>query len=299
LDFAAPHRFTLTLVADPDLLYSVYLKRVWLTAALILSAAITALLSLASIWRGYRRQALLSEMKSNFVSSVSHELRAPIAAVRLMAESLEGGKIKGEAKQKDYFRLIVQECRRISSLVENVLDFSRIDRGRKRYDFEPLDLLALVRHTVALMQPNAAECGVTLAFAEPAPDAARLEPSWDHQAIEQSLVNLLDNAIKYSPPGSEVAVRVEAYDSAARIWVEDRGPGIPLEAQAKVFDLFYRHGSELRRETKGSGIGLSIVRHVAEAHGGRVVVESAPGQGSRFALDLPLVPPAVNVKEAS
>ncbi len=293
------HAFQLSSRADPDWLYAGYWRRLWFTAALILSAAFTALLSVAHLWRGFIYMARLNEMKSNFVSSVSHELRAPIGAVRLMAESLESGKITDEAKKRDYFRLIVQECRRISALVENVLDFSRIDQGRKRYIFEPLDLLALVRHTVALMQPSATENGVTLALADPPPEAAALEPCWDHQAIEQSLVNLIDNAIKFSPRGAEVTVRIETRDSALRIWVEDRGPGIPKEAQSKIFDLFYRHGSELRRETKGAGIGLSIVKHVAEAHGGFALVESAPGQGSRFALDLPLNPPAGARKEAS
>jgi signal transduction histidine kinase len=299
LNGEAPHAFGLALLADPDLLYAGYQRRLWLTAALILSAAVTALLSLATLWRGYRRQILLSEMKSNFVSSVSHELRAPIAAVRLMAESLDRGRVGGEVKQREYFRLIVQECRRISALVENVLDFSRIDQGRKRYVFEPLDLPELIRRTVALMQPCAAERNIALKLADPSPEATGVEPCWDHQAVEQSLVNLIDNAIKYSPPGSEVNVRVEAAPPVVRIWVEDRGSGVPPEAQARIFDLFYRHGSELRRENKGAGIGLSIVKHVAEAHGGRVLVESAAGQGSRFALELPLAAPASSGKESA
>jgi signal transduction histidine kinase len=282
------YAFSVKLYATPESLYAGYRRRLWLTAALILSAALTAFLGLASLWRGFQRQARLSEMKSSFVSSVSHELRAPIAAVRLMAESLEQGRISGEVKQKEYFRLIVQECRRLSTLVENVLDFSRIDRGRKRYTFERVDLIALVRHTVALMQPCAAEGKVDLILEDLPAEAAGLEPSWDHQAVEQSLVNLLDNAIKHSPPGAEVKVRIESAAGRVRVWVEDRGPGIPPEAQARIFDLFYRHGSELRRETKGAGIGLSIVKHVAEAHGGRVVVESVVGQGSRFALELPV-----------
>ena len=208
LTLDSPHPFTLNLLADPESLYAGYRRRLWLTAALILSAALTAFLGLASLWRGFQRQARLSEMKSNFVSSVSHELRAPIAAVRLMAESLEQGRISGEAKQKDYFRLIVQECRRLSTLVENVLDFSRIDQGRKRYTFEPVDLLALVRHTVALMQPCAAERRVASILAEPPADVAGLEPCWDSHAVEQSLVNLLDNAIKHSPPEAEVKVAI-------------------------------------------------------------------------------------------
>jgi signal transduction histidine kinase len=241
-------------------------------------------------------------MKSNFVSSVSHELRAPIGAVRLMAESLESGRVDGEAKRKEYFSLIAQECRRLSALVENVLDFSRIEQGRKRYSFEPVDFAALVRQAAALMEPHAAERKVRIETPCQPPGAEISEARWDHQAIEQALVNLLDNAIKHSPEGGTVTLAIEAGQpggpsDVVRIWVEDHGEGIPPEAHARIFDLFYRHGSELRRETKGVGIGLSIVKHVAEAHGGRVIVESAVGQGSRFGLELPLEVP--QAREAS
>ncbi len=226
-------------------------------------------------------------MKSNLVSSVSHELRAPIAAVRLMAESLESARVDGEEKQKDYYRLIVRECARLSSLVENVLDFSRIDQGRKQYHFEPLDALALLRHTVMLMEPGAAERQVRLRLVDPPPDFETVQPSWDSEAIEQSLVNLLDNAIKHSKAGDEVRIEVELLPALVRFWIADNGPGIPSEEHHKIFDLFYRYGPELRRETEGTGIGLSIVKHAAEAHGGRVIVESAIGRGSRFGLELP------------
>lgn len=293
LELRSTHPFTISLdLANPELLYAPYRRRLWLTAALILLAAATGFAGLVSLWRGYRRQARLSEMKSNFVSSMSHELRAPIAAVRLMAESLDAGRIFDDVKKKDYFRLIVQECRRLSSLVENVLDFSRIDQGRKQYTFEPVDLGALVQQTAALMEPCAAEQQVRLELVALLPEAASLQPCWDGEAIRQGLVNLLDNAIKHSPSGATVTVEVEAAEDCVRLWVEDHGEGIPAGEQGRIFELFYRRGSELRRETKGVGIGLSIVKHIAEAHGGRVIVESAVGQGSRFALELPLAPPA-------
>ena len=284
------HPFTINLdLANPDLLYAPYRRRLWLTAALILLAAATGFAGLVSLWRGYRRQARLSEMKSNFVSSVSHELRAPIAAVRLMAESLDSGRIADDVKKQDYFRLIVQECRRLTSLVENVLDFSRNDQGRKQYTFEPVHLGALVHQTAALMEPCAAQQQVRLELAAPTPEAEGLQPCWDGEAIRQALVNLLDNAIKHSPAGATVKVEVEIAANLVRLWVEDQGDGIPAAEQARIFELFYRRGSELRRETKGVGIGLSIVKHIAEAHGGRVIVESAVGQGSRFALELPIM----------
>ena len=271
----------------PDLLYAPYRRRLLLTQWLIFTAAAAALLGLWRLWHTYRDQTRLNEMKSNLVSSVSHELRAPLAAVRLMAESLESGRVDGAEKQRDYYRLIVRECRRLSSLVENVLDFSRIDQGRKEYHREPLDALALLRHTVMLMEPGAAERGVRVRLSEPPTEFESLQPSWDSEAVEQSMVNLLDNAIKHSPADAEVLVEVELLPAVARFWVIDSGPGIPAGEQQKIFDLFYRYGSELRRETEGVGIGLSIVKHVAEAHGGRVLVESSPGHGSRFGLELP------------
>jgi signal transduction histidine kinase len=255
---------------------------------MIFASVATALIGLVTLWNGHRRQARLSEMKANFVSSVSHELRAPIAAVQLMAESLESGRVTGETQQQDYYRLIVQECRRLSALVGNVLDFARIDQGRQTYRFEPVDAIALLRHTVMLMQPNAEQRQVRLLLAEPPQGLDHRQPSWDGEAVEQSLVNLLDNAIKHSPEGAEVRVEMETCSGAVRLWVRDHGPGIPTTDHERIFERFYRRGQELRRETKGVGIGLSIVKHVAEGHGGRVLVESVVGEGSSFGLELPL-----------
>jgi len=274
-------------LANPDLLDAPYHRRLVMMQWVILLAVAAALLGLWRLWHTYRDQMRLNEMKSNLVSSVSHELRAPIAAVRLMAESLASGRVEGGEKQKNYYRLIVRECGRLSSLVENVLDFSRIDQGRKQYHFEAVDALALLRHTVMLMEPGAAERQVRLTLADPPAEFDSLQPEWDGEAIEQSMVNLLDNAVKHSPDGAEVRVEVEVLSTVVRLWVIDLGPGIPPDEHGKIFDLFYRYGSELRRETEGAGIGLSIVKHVAEAHGGRVLVESAVGQGSRFGLELP------------
>lgn len=286
-------KFAISLeLTGPDLLYARYRQRLWLAAGFILCATAAAGLGLASAWRAFRRQLQLAEMTSNFVSSVSHELRAPLASVRLMAESLDQDRITEQAKRKDYFRLIVQECRRLSALVENVLDFSRIRQGRKRYEFEPVDLGALVRQTVKLMEPNAEERRVSLVLSEPTPAGDAPQPCWDGAAVQQALVNLIDNAIKHSPAGGTVDLRVELAKAATKpgicLTVEDQGQGIPPSEQERIFEPFYRLGSELRRETRGVGIGLSIVKHIAEAHGGRVRVESVAGQGSRFTLDLPL-----------
>lgn len=268
-------------------------QRARLFGALIFCAALTAFAGLLAARRAFRTQLRLSEAKSNFVSSVSHELRAPIASVRLMAESLERGKVNEVPKQNEYFRFIVQECRRLTSLIENVLDFSRIEQGRKQYEFEPTDLAALTRETVKLMEPYASEKGVILETSsiEPAaPEANRtsnVELEVDGRAMQQALVNLMDNAIKHSPKGAAVKIGFECDGHFARLWVEDHGPGIPPEEHERIFERFYRLGSELRRETQGVGIGLSIVRHIVDAHGGNVTVRSSVGHGSRFTIELP------------
>jgi signal transduction histidine kinase len=277
-------------------------RRIWF-GLLIAVSAIAALAGLAAAYNAFRRQLRLSELKSNFVSSVSHELRAPIASVRLMAESLERGKVVEAPKQQQYFHFIVQECRRLSSLIENVLDFSRIEQGRKQYEFEVTDLRALAEQTVKLMEPYAAEKEVSLAVEFPPAELASGHPqvSVDAKAIQQALINLIDNALKHSPKGDTVTVGLGLTGDAAvgtgqsdpeprslvALWVRDQGPGIPPEEHEKIFERFYRCGSELRRDTQGVGIGLSIVRHVAEAHGGRVRVRSAIGQGSTFILEIP------------
>ena len=272
-------------LSKSGILYARQRQRTLLFGAVIVLSAIAAFIGFVTARGAFRRQQELSEMKSNFVSSVSHELRAPIASVRLMAENLEHGKVPEPAGQNAYFHFIAQECQRLSSLIENILDFSRIEEGRKRYEFEPVDLTALTRQTVGLMEPRAADRGVRL---DPVLPDKMISVEADGKALQQALVNLVDNAVKHSPKGAAVRIGSESDANFVRLWVEDRGEGIPPEEQAKIFERFYRRGSELRRETQGVGIGLSIVKHIVEAHGGRIHVRSAAGEGSRFTIELPI-----------
>jgi signal transduction histidine kinase len=238
-----------------------------------------------------------------------------------MAEGLERGQVTEPGKQRDYFRFIVQECRRLSALIENVLDFARIEQGRKQYEFEPTDLSRLIQETVRSMEPYAAEREVRLkiSLANFQCSTFNSQPGLDGRAIQQALVNLIDNAIKHSPAGAEVLIELSygtaqntaaaeergrtgegeredatashAFDSlpsTLNLSVIDCGSGIPPEEHERIFERFYRRGSELRRETPGVGIGLSIVKHIVEAHGGHVRVESEAGKGSRFVIELPL-----------
>ena len=303
-------RFSFRLaVADPALMLAEHQGRVRMIMVLITASSLSVAVGLIAARRAFLRQLHLNQQKSDFVSSVSHELRAPIASVRLMAESLERGKIAEPARQKEYFRLIGQETRRLSALIENVLDFARIEQGRKQYDFEPTDLGALVEATVKLMEPMALERGVKLEARMPEAGCPMPEAVVDGRAMQQALVNLLDNALKHSPTGGRVEVELgggqmpdpgcpmpdsDPHPSGIRRWapgiflsVTDHGPGIPAAEHQRIFERFHRLGSELRRETQGVGIGLSIVKHIVEAHGGQVRVESEVGKGSRFTLELP------------
>ncbi len=296
----APEARVTVRLAAPDRLYALQHKRTIWFGTLVAAAVAAVVAGFFAAWRAFRRQQQLGALKSNFVSAVSHELRAPIASIRLMSEELEDTAAPDPALSRGYHHLINQECRRLSWLIENVLDFSRHEQGREQYSFEPTDVRALVEATVKLMQPCAAERRVTLRAAF----QGECQPAeLDGRALQQALVNLIDNAIKHSPGEAGVTVGVECgpgwpgcpsqdgrRPATLRLWVEDAGEGIPLEEHERIFERFYRRGSELRRETQGIGLGLAIVKYVAQAHGGRVSVRSAVGQGSRFTLELPVAP---------
>lgn len=248
------------------------------TVALLAISVIGAGAGLWVIRRVYERERKLNALKSDFVASVSHELRAPIASIRLMADALEDGKIQ-PGTAGEFHRLISREGARLSTLIENVLDFARIEQGRKEWHREESDLHKLILDTVSLMEPLASEKGIRLQTNLPDEASALI----DSDAIRQALVNLIDNAMKFSPKDSSVKISLTGNE----IRITDEGPGIPRAEHARIFEKFHRLGGELRRETQGTGIGLSLVKAIAEAHGGSVAVESEPGNGSTFILTLP------------
>lgn len=253
----------------------------WTLALLGFAVAISGG-ALGLMQHSIRRERRLNAMKSQFVASVSHELRAPVASIRLMADALEAEKVTAETA-KEFHRLIAREGARLSTLVGNVLDHARIEQGRKVWRMEPCDLAELTADTLSVMEPLAQEKNITLAS-----NLSPVEASIDAGAIQQALVNLLDNAIKFSPTGSTVETSLSMDDRFWKLSVRDEGLGIPKEEQGRIFERFYRLGDELRRETQGTGIGLSLVKAIAEAHGGRVVLDSAVGKGSVFTLRGPI-----------
>ncbi|MBL9173490.1 MAG: hypothetical protein JNL10_08155 [Verrucomicrobiales bacterium] len=285
-------RFTVDAVlTNPAALFAAHRQRQWIFGGLILATAGVAGIGVRQAQRAFQRQLELNREQSNFVSSVSHELRAPLASMRLLAEGLAEDRLTGEDKRREYARLIVRETRRLGTLVENVLDVARLDQGRTHYEFSPTDVRRLVEETAHLLEPVARERSVALEVRLPeAPAGDSESANWDGAAIQQALVNLIDNALKHSPEGTTVVVFLEAmpgHPRRLRIGVRDQGPGIPGDEQERIFERFHRRGSELRRETQGIGLGLTLVRHIAEGHHGTVRVESTPGHGATFLLELP------------
>jgi signal transduction histidine kinase len=247
-------------------------------------------------YRNVAREMALARLKSDFVSNVSHELRTPLSLIRLYAETLEMGRLSNPEKQQEYFCIIRKESERLTGLINNILDFSRIEAGRKEYDFRQTDLAELVRNTLDSYRYQIEQNG--FAFQERiAPDLPPM--AVDREAIARSLLNLVNNALKYSHDDKFLGVNLYRENGSVKLEVVDHGMGIPPSEQPKIFEKFYRVGNPLVHNTKGSGLGLSLVRHIVQAHGGDVFVESAPGRGSKFTIALPVekagngVPPAV------
>ncbi|MBX3731161.1 MAG: hypothetical protein KF791_01055 [Verrucomicrobiae bacterium] len=290
-------RFTVrVLLSDAAALFASQRRQLWIFGGMILSTAGVAGIGVWQAHRAFRRQCALAEQKSNFVSSVSHELRAPLASMQLLAERLAGGRVHDDAKRREYAGFLLQETRRLGGLVESILNVARMEQGRQRYEFQPMDVVRWLRETTRLMEPLAGERGVAIVCASPKAGAGTevWTATWDARAIQQALLNLLDNALKHSPPGSTVRVELERIGPSPvrfHLRVSDEGPGVPAEEHGRIFERFHRRGSELRRETQGIGLGLSIVRHIVEGHGGRVWVESEVGKGAAFHLEIAEHPP--------
>jgi signal transduction histidine kinase len=236
-------------------------------------------------YRNVSSELALAKLKSDFVSNVSHELRTPLALIRLYAETLELGRITTAGKHQEYYEIIRKESERLTSLINNILDFSRIEAGKKEYSFRETDVADLVRSTLESYRFEIEQNGFEF---EQKIDNNLPPLRVDREAIARSLLNLVNNAVKYSSGAKYLGVHLYRRDGHVNLEVVDHGIGIPAKEQSKIFEKFYRVGDPLVHNTKGSGLGLSLVRHIVQAHGGHVAVESAPGRGSKFIIILPL-----------
>jgi signal transduction histidine kinase len=242
---------------------------------------------IALTYRNVTKEMALARLKSDFVSNVSHELRTPLSLIRLYAETLEMGRLTSPEKYQEYYRIIRKESERLTALINNILDFSRIEAGGKEYDFRETDMSELVHNTLDSYRYQLEQSGFQ--FEEKIDEVPPMRV--DREAMARSLLNLVNNALKYSQDRKYIGVNLYRDNGSVKLEVVDQGIGIPHQEQQKIFEKFYRVGDPLVHNTKGSGLGLSLVRHIVQAHGGEVAVDSAPGQGSKFTIVLPVKTP--------
>jgi two-component system phosphate regulon sensor histidine kinase PhoR len=261
-------------------------NRAMLELVMVVLSCAVIVLGVATILLAAEKERRISALKSDFVANVSHELKTPLALVRMFGEMLQSGRVTSDEKRQQYLDIIVSESERLSSLIENVLDFARVDRGREAYDFSEGDVGEAVAKAVNVYRYRAEREGVDLAI-ELGTDLPRTRI--DGRAIELAVINLIDNALKYASSSNVVTVRVARENSAIVVRVVDRGPGVPIEDQARIFERFVRGSTARGLPIRGSGIGLALVKHIAESHGGRAWVVSAAGHGATFVISIPVV----------
>jgi signal transduction histidine kinase len=265
------------------------------TAKLTLGLLITVLVLAIGVgsWlivRSLNSELKLARQKTDFVGNVSHELKTPLTSIRMFSELLAEGRVADPAKQHSYLNIITAEAARLTRLINNVLDFSRMERGEKKYNFQPCDLVEVVRGAAQTFRPHLEAGGFK--FDCVLPDAA-ICVRGDADALSQIIVNLLSNAEKYSNNHKEIALQLARRESPlphAEVEVLDRGLGVPRGSGEKIFEKFYRAHDSLSSGVQGSGLGLTIARQIARAHGGDVVYEPREGGGSCFILRLPIKP---------
>ncbi len=251
---------------------------------------------LGVVWLAMRAERRASQLKSDFIANVSHELKTPLSLIRMFAELLATGKHKGEGAGREYAGIITRESDRLAHLIDNVLDFARLERGKASYNFAEGRMQEVVERALEVCRFRLEKEKIRLRV-EIADDLPLVR--MDEDAMTLVLLNLVDNAAKYGGSdagnegdevGGEVWVKLARVPGGVALSVRDRGSGISAEDQKRIFERFYRADNARVRNVRGSGIGLSLVKHIAESHGGRVEVESAPGRGSTFTVFVPAAP---------
>jgi signal transduction histidine kinase len=235
------------------------------------------------VYRAVSQEARLARLRGDFVAAVSHEFRSPLSSIVALVERLESSRIRDPEKLSEYHRIIGQDARRLAALVTRLLDFAQIEEGKAVYARERIDLVAAARKAAEACRHAGCTDRIRVAGAAAAP----LWVSADRTALHHSIQNVIENAAKYSPADAPVIVRCGSANGFHSVDVIDRGVGIPASEQDAIFEKFYRgrHAADLN--VQGVGIGLALVKHVIDSHGGSIVVDSEPGKGSRFSLRFP------------
>ncbi|MFT3693407.1 MAG: HAMP domain-containing sensor histidine kinase [Kofleriaceae bacterium] len=268
------------LVAEQELLHRRLVDSALLGGAVVIIVAGLIIMAVA-----IRRERRANELKSDFISNVSHELKTPLSIISLFGEMLANNRTKSPEQATEYAEIIWRESVRLGRLIDNVLDFARIERGMGVFEFADADIAEVVLRAVDLANRRLATAEMTLeSEIEDELPLVRI----DANAFTLAVLNLVDNAIKYAADGKKIQLSLKREGERVVLAVKDFGPGIPLEEQDRIFERFYRAKGMRLKPIRGSGIGLALVQHIARAHGGDVTVTSEPGNGATFSLWLPI-----------
>jgi two-component system phosphate regulon sensor histidine kinase PhoR len=253
--------------------------------ALIVILDIVLLAGALFVYRLIRKEMELVALKSDFVSNVSHELRTPLALIRMFTETLEMKRVRTEKKKQEYYTIILHETERLTRLINNILNFSRMESHSRKFTFRPVNINGMISSVMAIYsyQLERLQFTVETSLEKDLPDIRA-----DEEAIAEALHNLIDNAIKYSGEDKFLRVASLRSDNAVQISVQDHGIGIPQEYHSKIFEKFFRISQGLVHTAKGSGLGLAIVQHIVKSHEGTITINSEHGKGSTFIITLPI-----------
>jgi signal transduction histidine kinase len=271
--------------ADPSADLAQLADRRRLLLLVFVTLALFVVVALYAVTRGATRELEVARLQSDFVAAVSHEFRTPLTSLRQLAELLSSGRVSSEERRARYYQVMERESGRLHRLVEGLLDFGRMEAGALEFNWERVTPSDLVQSVVAEFKAERGDSGDQV---EISADTATPVIRADLEALGRAVWNLLDNAVKYSADRKTVRVNVSQDQRRVAIAVRDEGLGIPVQEHEAIFKKFIRGTSSDGRGTKGTGIGLAMVKHIVEAHGGEVRVESEVGQGSTFTILLPV-----------